>query len=102
MVTPRVLISGAGIGGLSLAQGLKKARVPFHVFESDFEDEFPRDDYRIRINEDGAAALEEVFTAELWAEFERTCALTEPSMTVVNALDGRVITSKHSRQLNQE
>ena len=100
MTKPGVLVIGAGVGGLSLAQGLKKARVPFHVYESDLEEDFPEDTYRMRIDKDGAAALQDVLTPELWAEFERTCALTEPNTATINALNGIATPIKQSHQLN--
>jgi len=86
-VSSRVLIIGAGLGGLALAQGLKKAQIPFHVFERDASSAFRAQGYRIRII-DGAAALKRNLTPELWDLFVYTCALFKQGVTLVNALDG--------------
>ncbi|KAI9877883.1 MAG: hypothetical protein M1830_002512 [Pleopsidium flavum] len=89
-----VLIIGAGIGGLCLAQGLKKARIPFHVYERDLRSDYRAQGYRLRISGDGAAALEYTLTPELWTLFERTCCQTVLGMTNINALDGSVTASR--------
>ena len=56
--TPEVVIIGAGIGGLCLAQGLRKAGIPVQVYERDTRPGSRWEGYRIAINADGAAALE--------------------------------------------
>lgn len=90
----RVLIIGGGLGGLALAQGLKKANVPFHIFEQDPSPEFRPQGYRLKINGEGAAALQQVLSTELWTRFEETCAESKPGETNLNAIDASIT---HSR-----
>ncbi|MCJ1258520.1 hypothetical protein MMC24_006353 [Lignoscripta atroalba] len=84
----RVLIIGSGLGGLCLAQGLKKANIPFHLFERDPSSDWRPQGYRLRINGDGAMALQQTLSPELWAHFERTCCKVELGETDINAMDG--------------
>ncbi|OCK80347.1 FAD/NAD(P)-binding domain-containing protein [Lepidopterella palustris CBS 459.81] len=91
---PRVLIIGAGLGGLSLAQGLKKAHIPFHVFERDPSSNFRPQGYRIKINPEGAQALKAVMSTEMWEYFEKSCAESKFGETNINALDGGIIASR--------
>lgn len=93
-MSSRILIIGAGLGGLSLAQGLKKAGIPFHLFERDRTSNYRAQGYRLRINGDGAAALKSNLTAELWDRFERTCAEIKLGMTMIDALSRNVITGR--------
>jgi 2-polyprenyl-6-methoxyphenol hydroxylase-like FAD-dependent oxidoreductase len=67
-----VVIIGAGIGGLCLAQGLRKAGVPVQVYERDERPGSRWEGYRIAINADGAAALEACLPAALWQAFLAT------------------------------
>lgn len=95
ITTPtQVLIIGGGLGGLALAQGLKKVSIPFHIFEQDPSADFRAQGYRIKINGEGAAALKQVLTPELWQYFEETCAESKAGETNFNAIDGTVT---HSR-----
>src|SRR5713226_745417 len=61
-----VLIIGGGVGGLCLAQGLKKSGVSATVFERDPSAQFRRQGYRIHINSDGSHALHECLPEHLF------------------------------------
>lgn len=89
-----ILIIGGGLGGLALAQGLKKASIPFRIFEADPSADFRPQGYRLKINGEGAAALKQVLSPELWTYFEETCAESKPGETNFNAISGAV---EHSR-----
>lgn len=71
-----VLIIGGGVGGLCLAQGLKKNGISFHIYERDRANNYRFQGYRIRLAREAVEALQYVFTDELWAEFKETCAVT--------------------------
>lgn len=92
--SPRVLIIGGGLGGLSLAHGLKKSSIPFRVFEADPTPNFRAQGYRIKINEDGAQALKSVLTSELWQYFEETLSDSKIGETDFNAIDASIIASR--------
>jgi 2-polyprenyl-6-methoxyphenol hydroxylase-like FAD-dependent oxidoreductase len=89
-----VLIVGGGLGGLALAQGLKRANIPFHVFEQDPTADFRPQGYRLKINGDGAAALKKVLSNDLWNYFDETCAESKCGETNFNAIDASIT---HSR-----
>ena len=90
----RVLIIGGGLGGLSLAHGLKKSSIPFRVFEADPASDFRAQGYRIKLNEDGAEALKSVLTPELWQYFEETLSVGKTGETDFNAIDASIIASR--------
>ncbi|MDR3396685.1 MAG: NAD(P)/FAD-dependent oxidoreductase [Pandoraea sp.] len=52
-----VTIIGAGLGGLCLAQGLRRAGIPFDVYERDDAPAVRFQGYRLRIDADGLDAL---------------------------------------------
>ena len=67
-----ILISGAGIGGLALAQGLLKAKIPFRVFERDHSFNIRTQGYRFRLPEAGINALTQLLSPELFARVVAT------------------------------
>lgn len=90
----RVLIIGGGIGGLALAQGLKKSGVPFHVFEQDPTPDFRPQGYRLKLNSDGSKALNDVLNDTLWTQFQDTCAVCEEGETNFDAIAATIIASR--------
>lgn len=70
----RILIIGAGLAGLGLAQGLKQAKIPFHVYERDTSAGFRAQGYRIRMGPDGAGAVKRLVPEHLWVAYEATAA----------------------------
>jgi 2-polyprenyl-6-methoxyphenol hydroxylase-like FAD-dependent oxidoreductase len=90
-MNPLVIIIGGGLGGLNLAQGLRKAGINFHVFERDVHANFRFTGYRIRVDDNGAAAIKSNVTDELWDRFQKSSAIVEMGMSVMNALDGQTI-----------
>ena len=78
-----VVIIGAGLGGLSLAQALRRAGVSAQIFERD-RGPFDRPQgYRLHLDADAINASKEVLTPELNAIFEATAQWTEPYTTIL-------------------
>ncbi len=69
----RVVVIGGGIGGLCLAQGLKKAGVAVSVHERDRSPTARLQGYRIHISPRGARALQECLPGHLWQAFANSC-----------------------------
>ncbi|WP_248925809.1 FAD-dependent oxidoreductase [Paenibacillus hamazuiensis] len=70
----KVLIIGAGTGGLCLAHGLKKAGIQVEVYERDRTRTGGLQGYRVGISPDGSRALKECLPSELFDIFVATCA----------------------------
>jgi salicylate hydroxylase len=74
MSTPfHVLIVGGGIGGLTLAQGLKRAGISSEVYERDRTPGDRLQVYRVHISPTGGLALHECLPPQLFEVFDRTC-----------------------------
>lgn len=88
-----VTIIGAGLGGLCLAQGLRRAGIPFDVYERDAAPNSRTQGYRIRIDAMGQQALAECLPEARYALFRATCAASASAGRFVDpqlaALDGR-------------
>jgi salicylate hydroxylase len=67
-----VMIIGAGIGGLALAHGLRRAGIPVHVYERTRERTDWLQGYRIHINPVGARALRDCLPPAGWQAFLET------------------------------
>lgn len=70
----RVMIVGAGTGGLCLAHGLKKAGVSVRVFERDRTRRDGLQGYRVGISPAGSYAMAQCLPPELFDVFVATCA----------------------------
>jgi 2-polyprenyl-6-methoxyphenol hydroxylase-like FAD-dependent oxidoreductase len=68
----KVLIIGGGIGGLCLAQGLRKAGVSAAVYERDESRSSRQQGFRVHIDPQGSTALHECLPQHLWQIFDAT------------------------------
>ena len=68
----QVAIIGGGMGGLCLANGLKKAGISVTVYERDQSPESRPQGYRIHIDPQGSTALHECLPPHLWDLFSST------------------------------
>jgi 2-polyprenyl-6-methoxyphenol hydroxylase-like FAD-dependent oxidoreductase len=75
-----VVVIGAGIGGLCLAQGLRRAGIPCAVYERDASPEARLQGYRVHIDGAGADALREVLPDELYERFLDTSLRPKPTV----------------------
>ena len=93
-----ILIIGAGISGLALAQGFLKAHIPFRIFERDSALNMRTQGYRVRINGTGQAALEQVLPPSLFSRLKASCAdIANPTPANLDALTGENIESMMGR-----
>lgn len=72
----RVMIIGAGTGGLCLAHGLKRAGISVRVFERDRTRRDGLYGYRVGISPAGSYAMKKCLPPELFDLFVATCART--------------------------
>lgn len=70
---PRVLVIGGGIGGLALAQGLRRGGVDVVVYERDPSPSDRLQGYRVHINTDGSRALHACLPPVIFDAFLATC-----------------------------
>jgi 2-polyprenyl-6-methoxyphenol hydroxylase-like FAD-dependent oxidoreductase len=83
-----VLIVGGGVGGLCLAQGLKKAGIPFTIFERDPSPNYRSQGYRVRIDSMGYEALKANLSPSSFEVFLRATGHFLPGVQYVDAQSG--------------
>ncbi|KAJ9142438.1 Zeaxanthin epoxidase, chloroplastic [Pleurostoma richardsiae] len=71
-----VLISGAGLASLLLAQSLRLSKIPFKIFERDASFVFRAQGYRLRLSSEGLDAIESVLDPETFQRFWDKCGKT--------------------------
>lgn len=93
-----ILIIGGGIGGLTLAQGLKHAGVSAAIYERDRTPTDRLQGYRVHISPTGSLALHECLPPHLFETFDRTCGAPNTAvrffteqMRVLLAFDGDLV-----------
>lgn len=86
-----VLIAGAGLASLLLAQSLRLSGIPFRIFERDASFVFRAQGYRLRLSSEGLDAIESVLDAETFQRFWDKCGITGGvGFTELNAVTGEV------------
>ena len=83
MPTLNVLIIGAGLGGLTLAQSLGRAGIQCQIFERDKSPWDRPQGYRLHLDGDAINSVREVLTPELRAVFDATSQRTAPYTTIL-------------------
>jgi 2-polyprenyl-6-methoxyphenol hydroxylase-like FAD-dependent oxidoreductase len=89
-VNLRVLVIGGGLGGLCLAQGLRKAGISVAVYERDSQPLARTQGYRVHIDTRGQQALRECLPPSLYELFLATRGKESKGLTVFSVLDGQL------------
>lgn len=85
-----ILISGAGLASLLLAQCLRRASIPFVVFERDASISFRAQGYRLRLSSEGLDAIESALEPAHFQKFWDACGKTGGGgMRTLNAITGQ-------------
>jgi 2-polyprenyl-6-methoxyphenol hydroxylase-like FAD-dependent oxidoreductase len=92
-----IIIIGAGVGGLAVAQGLKRRNISFSVHERDIRLDARRQGNRIKIAGDLKAKLLDLMTPDAFRVMEETCALTALGETNLNATTGAILACRRGR-----
>ncbi|CAM1507503.1 Fc.00g071440.m01.CDS01 [Cosmosporella sp. VM-42] len=86
-----ILISGAGLASLLLAQSLRLSKIPYRIFERETSFTFRAQGYRLRLSAEGLDAIESVLDAKTWQRFWDRCGKTGGSgFTAYDAVTGEV------------
>ncbi|RUT33622.1 FAD-dependent monooxygenase [Paenibacillus zeisoli] len=91
-----VAIIGGGLGGLALAQSLKKNQIDFHVYEREQADHFTQTGYRIKINKNGTSALRFCLPEHLYELHIATSVLSPAHPDFIDAISLEVVKPRTS------
>ncbi|PYC69777.1 FAD-dependent monooxygenase [Streptomyces tateyamensis] len=83
MRSPRIAVVGAGLGGLCVAQGLRRAGLEVEVYERDAAPGARQQGYRLHVDARTGLALRDCLPAELFQLFLATCGLPGRAFTVL-------------------
>ncbi len=98
-----ILISGAGIASLLLAQALLRASIPFRIFERDASIIFRAQGYRLRLSSEGLDAIESVLGPDGFKKFWDACGKTGGvGFSSINAITGEPIDNSFSAPKSAE
>ena len=86
-----VVVIGGGIGGLCLAQGLKKAGVRATVCERDRTPTARLQGFRVHIDPQGSRALHDCLPEHLWLLFQSTCGDFSRGFTLLDEQLGELM-----------
>ena len=84
-----ILIAGGGLASLLLGQALRRAAIPFAIYEKDASLSFRAQGYRLRLSSQGLDSIESVLSKEDFAKFWDECGKTGGGgQTSLDALTG--------------
>jgi 2-polyprenyl-6-methoxyphenol hydroxylase-like FAD-dependent oxidoreductase len=83
MSSMRVAVVGAGLGGLCLAHGLRRAGIEVTVYERDAAVSTRRQGYRLHLDSRAGLALRDCLPPELFDLFRSTCGQPGKAFTVL-------------------
>ena len=81
----KVLIIGAGLGGLTLAHALRRDGIDYALYERDEGPFYRPQGYRLHLDMDGINAVREALPPDLLKAFNATSYWTEPNTTILGA-----------------
>jgi 2-polyprenyl-6-methoxyphenol hydroxylase-like FAD-dependent oxidoreductase len=98
----KVMIVGAGTGGLCLAQGLKSDQVAVEVFERDYSPTDRLQGYRLSINTTGTNALRACLPVALFERLAESSANPSRGVTFLDHQLGRLLSINFPRSADKE
>lgn len=82
-MTIKIAIVGGGVGGLTLAQKLKKAGVAFDVYERDANPEDRLQGYRVHLSQEADRALSKCLPTKLYDLFTKTSGVAKDQQALL-------------------